>query len=34
MAINPTSRKVVTALKNINLKAVESLGKNYGWSIQ
>jgi hypothetical protein len=31
MTLNPTTKKVVTALKNIGQQALDNLGKNYGW---
>ena len=31
MALNPTTKKLVTAIKNIDQKSLNDLGKNYGW---
>ncbi len=34
MIVNPETKKVVSALRNIDKQAIENLGKNYGWSIE
>ena len=33
IVINPENSKVVTVLRKVDLKAIENLGKNYGWSL-
>jgi hypothetical protein len=33
IVINQKTKKVVSALRQIDLKAINNLGKNYGWSI-
>lgn len=32
--LNERKKKLITALKNINLNAIQKLGNNYGWTIQ
>jgi len=31
MTLNPVTKRIVTALKNIDQQALDNLGKNYGW---